>query len=62
MTLGEDDFWMLGEALGREGVKKFIQLDVDSTDLHINSFDKSKFRLVLDDLYGPKESPNLHHS
>jgi hypothetical protein len=47
---------MLAEALQREGVKKFIQLDVDSKNLSIAGFDKTKLGLVLDDLYGPRAS------
>ena len=50
-----EDFWVLGEALGRTGIKKFLQLEVDSKSLAIQSFNKRNFKLLLDDLYGPKK-------
>jgi hypothetical protein len=51
----DEDFWMIGEALGRTGVKQFLQLDVDSDTLAIHGFDKRNLQLLLDDLYGPKK-------
>ena len=51
-----EDFWVLGEALNRAGVKKFVQLDVNPDNLEINSYNKANFKLVLDDLYGPREA------
>ncbi|MBI3895833.1 MAG: ParB N-terminal domain-containing protein [Acidobacteria bacterium] len=50
----DEDFWVLGEALGRTGVQNFLQLDVDSTTLEIRGFNKQNFKGLLDDLYGPK--------
>jgi len=49
-----DDFWVLGEALGRTGVKNFLQLDVDADTLEIRSFQKRNLSRLLDDLYGHK--------
>ena len=48
------DFWTLGEALTRTGVRKFLQLDVDSRTLEIISYDKKNFGLLLDYIYGAK--------
>lgn len=50
-----EDFWVLGEALGRTGVKKYIQLEVNPTTLDVENFDKQNFKLLLDHLYGPKK-------
>ena len=49
-----EDFWVLGEALGRTGVKSFLQLDVDSNTLEVRSFHKQKLRQLMDDLYGQR--------
>lgn len=53
---GNEDFWVLGEALGRTGVKKYLQLDIDSNTLHINKYNKTNLKVLLDDLYGPREA------
>jgi len=53
-----EDFWVLGEALNRAGVKKFVQLDVDPGNLEILDYNRTNFRLVLDDLYGPRDTSN----
>jgi len=50
-----EDFWVLGEALQRAGVKKFLQLEVDPKSLHIIGYDKKNLTLLLNDLYGPKK-------
>ena len=50
----DEDFWKLGEALGRTGIKKYLQLEVDPKTLEIRSYDKKNFALLLNDLYGPK--------
>lgn len=55
VDLHRADFWMLGEALGRTGIKKFLQLEVDSKTLQILSYNKKSLGLLLDDLYGPKQ-------
>jgi hypothetical protein len=55
VDLQKEDFWMLGEALSRTGVKKFIQLEIDSKTLGILSYNKKNLGLLLDDLYGPKQ-------
>lgn len=50
------DYWMLGEALGRTGIKKFLQLEIDSKDLEIKNYSKKNLGLLLDDLYGPRQN------
>ncbi len=50
-----EDFWVLGEALQRAGVKSYIQLEVDSKTLEIVSYSKKHLSLLLNDLYGPKK-------
>lgn len=47
---------MLAEALGRSGVKSFLELEVDPKTLTIKSYNKENLALVLNDLYGPKTS------
>ena len=49
-----EDFWVLGEALARTGIKKFLQLEVDPKTLKVMSYDKKNLNLLLTDLYGPK--------
>lgn len=49
-----EDFWMLGEALGRTGIKNFLQLEVDD-QLAIVSYNKKRLTLLLNYLYGPKK-------
>jgi len=53
----EDDFWVLGEALSRTNIQRFIELDVDPRSLSINSFNKVRFDELLDFLYGKKAGP-----
>lgn len=48
----EDDFSVLGEALGRDGIKTFIHLKVDSDELEIESYNKSRLLKLLEFLYG----------
>ena len=48
------NFWTLGEALGRTGIKKYLQLDIDSKTLQIRGYNKKRLGLLLDDIYGPK--------
>jgi len=55
LPLGED-FWVLAEALGRSGVKDFLQLDVDPKTLQISSYHKEHLSVLLDDLYGPRSA------
>ncbi|MCE5310415.1 MAG: ParB N-terminal domain-containing protein [Acidobacteriales bacterium] len=50
-----EDFWVLGEALQRAGVKKFLQLEVDSATLDVVGYDRKNLTLLLNDLYGPKK-------
>jgi hypothetical protein len=49
------NFWMIGEALQRTGIKKFLQLDINSKTLEIRGYNKKHLGLLLDDLYGPKQ-------
>jgi ParB/Sulfiredoxin domain len=49
-----EDFWVLGEALGRTGVKGFLQLDVDPNTLEVRSFHRKNLSILMDDLYGQK--------
>ena len=49
-----EDFWVLGEALGRSGIKRFLQLHIDPKTLKVKSFNRKNFSLLLDYLYGPK--------
>lgn len=50
----EIHYWMLGEALGRNGIKKFLQLEVDTKTLEIKDYNKKNLAQLLDCLYGPK--------
>lgn len=50
-----DDFANLSEALKRSGTAAFLELETDPKTLEVISFDKKKFALLLDDLYGKKE-------
>ena len=51
-----EDFWVLGEALARSGIKKFLQLEVDPKTLRVLDFNKRNLNLLLTDLYGPKKA------
>ncbi len=51
-----EDFWMLGEALQRTGIKKYLQLQVDPKTLEVRGYDKKHLGLLLDDLYGRKKA------
>ena len=51
-----EDFWVLGEALQRAGIKKFVQLEVDADELQIVGYNKKTLGLLLNDLYGPKKA------
>jgi hypothetical protein len=55
IKLKGEDFWVLGEALQRSGVKKFLALEVDSQTLAVQSYDKKNLALLLNDLYGPNK-------
>jgi hypothetical protein len=50
-----EDFWVLGEALARAGIKKFLQLEIDPKTLEIVNYNKRNLNLLLSDLYGPKK-------
>lgn len=51
----DEDFWTLGEAMTRSGVKDFLKLEHDSS-LQITSYNKTKLNHLLDFLYGKKTS------
>ena len=46
------DFWVLGEALSRNGIRKYIQLDIDRKTLGVQGLEKRKFSYLLRFLYG----------
>jgi hypothetical protein len=46
------DFWLLGEALTRSGVKKFVDLDVNRKTVQVNEVNPKKVSHLLDFLYG----------
>ncbi len=48
----DEDFWVLGEALARSGVKNFLQLEVDPESLKIKNVEKENLKQLLSDLYG----------
>ena len=50
-----EDFWMLGEALSRSGIKNFVQLEVDDS-LAIVDYNKKRLALLLDCIYGPAKA------
>jgi hypothetical protein len=57
-----EDFWVLGEALQRAGIKKYLQLEVDPKTLRILDYNKRSLGLLLNDLYGPKTSGNIRET
>lgn len=46
------DWWLLGEALSRSGIKKYVELDVDRKTIQINYVHAKKLAHLLDFLYG----------
>jgi hypothetical protein len=52
----DEDFWALGEALSRKGVKEFLELDFDSTSFTIVSFNKPRLADLLNMIYGKRGS------
>ena len=53
---GDEDFWVLGEAIGRAGIKEFIELEVNPQTLEVLSYNKKKLALLLNDLYGARKN------
>ena len=51
------DFWLLGEALTRSGVRKYVQLDVDRKTVQVNHVDTRNVNHLLDFLYGKYNKP-----
>jgi hypothetical protein len=52
--LQSENFWVLGEALQRSGIQKYLQLEVDPKTLEIKDFNKANLNNLLTDLYGSK--------
>jgi hypothetical protein len=48
-----EDFWVLGEALQRAGIKGFLQLEIAPRTLEVVSFSRRNLLVILDYLYGP---------
>lgn len=48
----DEDFWTLGEALTRTGVKTFLELEYDSKTLEITGFSQKRLSRLLDFIYG----------
>ena len=46
------DFWLLGEALTRSGVRKYVQLDVNRKTVQVNDVNSRNVNHLLDFLYG----------
>jgi hypothetical protein len=46
------DFWLLGEALSRSGVRKYLELDVNRKTVQVNEVSTRKAGYLLDFLYG----------
>ncbi len=46
------EFWLLGEALTRTGIKKYVELEVDRKSIGIESVNKRRASHLLDFLYG----------
>lgn len=50
-----EDFWMLGEALSRSGIKGFLQLEVDNS-LNVLDYNRKRLDQLLGYIYGPKKA------
>jgi hypothetical protein len=48
----DQQFWILGEALTRVGIREYVQLEVDRESMRVKSFDKTKLQYLLEFLYG----------
>jgi hypothetical protein len=54
------DFWILGEGLAREGIKEYIELDVDTTTLQVRGFEPGKLHKLFGFIYGaPGGTPQI---
>lgn len=49
------DFWVLGEALSRSGISKYINLEVDRKTLVVANVNRKKLGFLMDFLYGAVE-------
>jgi hypothetical protein len=47
-----EDFWLLGEALSRSGIKKYVELDVDRKTIEVKHVRARRVAHLLDFLYG----------
>jgi hypothetical protein len=47
-----ENFWLLGEALSRSGIKKYVELDVDRKTIEVKHIRNRRVSHLLDFLYG----------
>ena len=47
-----ENFWLLGEALSRSGIKKYVELDVDRKTIEVKHVRSRRVAHLLDFLYG----------
>lgn len=50
------DFWVLGEALTRTGIREYVELTVDNSTLEVKRFNDKRFKLLLQFIYGTPEA------
>lgn len=48
----DQEFWVLGEGLNREGIKEYIELEVDAKSLQVRGFKPDKLEKLLEFIYG----------
>ncbi len=53
------DFWVLGEGLSRTGIREYVEIDVDSESLKVESFNEKRLKNLLHFIYGVPESGKL---
>jgi hypothetical protein len=51
----QEDYWKLGEALSRTGIKAYVELDIDRENLGIKNVGKPRLRHLLNFIYGRME-------
>lgn len=54
-AIEDQEFWKLGEALARVGVKEYLKLKVSPSTFEVKRLDKSKLGYLLEFLYGKTE-------
>ena len=52
----DEDFWVLGEALSRSGIKSYLQLEIDRNTFEIVSVSETKLKHLLNFLYGKRDA------